>query len=67
MSEDTRTRDVHRAAIDLRTQFVADARAPRDGAMASDRGSPAGDVHAYLRARVRGIRTVRPAAKSWRT
>jgi len=54
-------------AAKQRAEFVADAEAARTQAMASGKGFPASDVHAYLRARVRGLRTSKPKAKSWRS
>jgi predicted transcriptional regulator len=53
-------------AARLRAGFVADADAARTEAMASGKAFPASEVHAYLRARVRGVRVAKPKAKSWR-
>ncbi len=53
-------------AAKLRAEFVADAAAARKEALASGKGFAASDVHAYLRARVRGNRAPKPKAKTWR-
>jgi hypothetical protein len=54
-------------AAKLRAEFVADADAARKDALASGTGFAAADVHAYLRARVRGSRAAKPRARSWRS
>jgi predicted transcriptional regulator len=54
-------------AAKLRAEFVADADAARTEALASGTGFAAPDVHAYLRARVRGSRTKKPKARTWRS
>ena len=51
----------------LRAAFVADADTAHKEALASGKGFAASDVHAYLRARVRGVRGRKPKAKSWRS
>jgi predicted transcriptional regulator len=50
----------------LRAEFVADAETARAEAVKSGKAFPASEVHAYLRARVRGVKAPRPKAKSWR-
>lgn len=49
-----------------RAQFVADAVASREEAVKSGKGYAAAEVHACLRARVRGESAPKPRAKSWR-
>lgn len=49
-----------------RGQFVASAIAARTEAIESGEGYAAEDVHAYLRARVRGQFVDKPKAKVWR-
>jgi predicted transcriptional regulator len=53
-------------AAEKRAQFVADAVASREGMLKSGKGYAAEDVHAYLRARVRGESAPKPKAKAWR-
>jgi hypothetical protein len=52
--------------LKLRAAFVADAMAARAEAVSSGEGFHASDVHAYVRARVRGNAAPTPKAKSWR-
>ena len=54
-------------AAKLRAEFVADAEMARAEAMKSGKGFPVSEVHAYLRARVRGLKAPKPKAKSWRS
>lgn len=54
-------------AAKVRAEFVADAQAARTEALKSGKGFPALEVHAYLRARVRGLKAPKPKAKSWRS
>jgi predicted transcriptional regulator len=57
----------HQTRLDeQRRAFVADAVAARTEALASGEGFAAADVHRYMAARVRGARTVRPKARTWR-
>jgi predicted transcriptional regulator len=49
-----------------RASFVAEALAARTAMLDSGRGYDADDVHAYLRNRVSGKKSVRPKAKPWR-
>jgi predicted transcriptional regulator len=49
-----------------RAQFVADAVAARNEALASGTGYAAEDVHAYLRAHARGESAAQPKTTSWR-
>lgn len=49
-----------------RSQFVADAAASRAATVKSGKGYTAEEVHAYIRARVRGKSVAKPRAKSWR-
>ncbi|HSI60463.1 MAG TPA: CopG family transcriptional regulator [Ideonella sp.] len=54
------------AAAERRAEFLADAQAAREAALASGQGFAAADVHAYLRERVAGKRAAkRPAQVSW--
>ncbi len=54
------------AHAERRAQFVADAVASREEAVKSGKGYAAEEVHAYLRARVKGKPVPKPRAKSWR-
>ena len=54
-------------AAKLRAGFVADAQAARTEAMKSGKAFAASEVHAHLRARVRGLKAPKPKAKSWRS
>ncbi len=49
-----------------RQEFVKAALASRDEAIASGKVFDADEVHAYLKARVRGEKVARPKAKQWR-
>ncbi len=49
-----------------RRAFVAEAVAARSEALTSGEGFSAADVHRYMAARVRGGRTTRPIARTWR-
>ena len=49
-----------------RASFIADAHAALKQARKSGKGYAADEVHAYLRAKVRGLPARRPKAKSWR-
>jgi predicted transcriptional regulator len=53
-------------AAEKRAQFVADAAASREDMLKSGKGYAAEDVHAYLRARVRGESAPKPKARAWR-
>lgn len=53
-------------AAEQRARFVAEAEAARTETLKSGKGYAAADVHAYLRARVRGKVGARPKARSWR-
>lgn len=54
-------------AAEQRAAFVADAEAARAETLASGKAYAATDVHAYMRARVRGQAAPRPRAKAWRS
>ncbi len=53
-------------AAETRARAVADAQAARTATRDDDNGYDAGEVHAYVRAKVRGVRAERPNAKPWR-
>lgn len=53
-------------AAERRAQFVSDAVAARDQALASNLGIPATNVHDYLRDKTRGKPATRPNARAWR-
>jgi hypothetical protein len=53
-------------AAERRAEFVAEAVASREEMLKSGKGYAAEDVHAYLRARVRGEAAPKPKAKAWR-
>ena len=54
------------SAAEQRARFVAGALAAREGMEKSGKGYVAEEVHAYLRAKLRGVKARRPKAKSWR-
>jgi predicted transcriptional regulator len=53
-------------AVEQRTQFVAQAKAARDGMLEGGQGHDADAVRAYLRARLADPAATRPAPTSWR-
>jgi len=54
------------SAAERRAGFVASAQTAREQMLANGRGYDAGQVHAYLKARVTGAKPAKPKAKSWR-
>ena len=54
------------ALAEQRRAFVAEALAARDRTIASGRWYSAAAVHRYISARVRGKKTRRPKATTWR-
>ena len=54
------------SAAERRAGFVASAQVARDQMLATGKGYDAGEVHAYLKARVAGGKPAKPKAKSWR-
>lgn len=52
-------------AAERRAEFVADARKAREQMIKSGKGFDAEAVHAYLRARIAGVKAAKPKAKSW--
>lgn len=59
---------IRRAAVaaERRAQFVEQANTARTEMLQTGQGHDAGEVHAYLRQRLAGHTTERPAAKPWR-
>ena len=54
------------SAAERRAGFVASAKAAREQMVETGKGYEAGEVHAYLKARVAGATPAKPKAKSWR-
>lgn len=54
------------SAAEQQAAFVADAMAAQQEMLSSGQGYDAEEVHAYIAARVSGLDTPRPKAKSWR-
>lgn len=52
-------------AAERRTSFVAQAQAAREQMLKSGKGYDAGEVHAYLKARIAGDKPAKPKARSW--
>ena len=53
-------------AAELRRKFVADAESARRRLVSSGKGYDADSVHTYIGDRLRGKKTARPRAISWR-
>lgn len=53
-------------ASEQRAGFVDEARAAREQMLRTGKGYDAGEVHAYLKARIAGKKAVKPKAGSWR-
>ncbi|GAB3420175.1 ribbon-helix-helix domain-containing protein [Massilia agilis] len=53
-------------AVELRTQFVAQALAARNEMRQSGHGHDADEVRTYLRTRIGDKQTPRPSTKTWR-
>ena len=53
-------------AAERRASFVGDAQAAREQMLATGKGYDAGEVHAYLKARLSGDKSAKPKARSWR-
>ena len=53
-------------ASEQRAGFVGEARAAREQMLRTGKGYDAGEVHAYLKARIAGKKAVKPKAGSWR-
>ena len=53
-------------AAEQRASFVSDAQAAREQMLATGKGYDAGEVHAYLKARLSGDKPAKPKARSWR-
>lgn len=52
-------------AAERRAGFVGEALAARAQMLKSGQGYDAGEVHAYLKARIAGDKPAKPKAKSW--
>lgn len=52
-------------AAERQASFVGEAQAARVQMLSSGLGYDAGEVHAYLKARVAGDKPAKPKAKSW--
>ena len=53
-------------AAEQRAGFVGEAQAAREQMLRTGKGYDAGEVHAYLKARIAGKKVVKPKAGSWR-
>lgn len=53
------------SAAEQRASFVNEAQAAREQILKTGKGYDAGEVHAYLKARIAGSTPERPKAKSW--
>ena len=53
-------------AAEQRAGFVGEAQAAREQMLRTGKGYDAGEVHAYLKARIAGKKAVKPKAGSWR-
>jgi predicted transcriptional regulator len=53
-------------AAEQRAGFVAEALAAREQMLKTGKGYDAGEVHAYLKARIAGGKAVKPKAGFWR-
>lgn len=53
-------------AAERRTDFLGEAQAAREQMLRTGKGYDAGDVHAWLKARIAGKRRAQPKAVSWR-
>jgi len=54
------------AEAERRAAFVGEARAAREQMLVSSQGYDAGEVHAFLKARIAGAKPTRPRARTWR-
>lgn len=52
-------------AAEQRAGFVAEAQAARDQMLKTAKGYDAGEVHAWLMARIAGKKPAKPKARSW--
>jgi predicted transcriptional regulator len=55
------------AEAERRAAFVGEARVAREQMLASDQGYDAGEVHAFLKARIAGAKPARLRARTWRS
>ncbi len=53
------------AATEQRARFIADAKLARAEMIDTGKGFDAGDVHAYLKAKVAGKKPAKPKTRSW--
>jgi predicted transcriptional regulator len=53
-------------AAECRANFIAEAHAARKQMRDTGKGYDAGEVHAYIQARIAGKKATKPKAKSWR-
>ena len=53
-------------AAEQRACFVGEAQAAREQMLRTGKGYDAGEVHAYLKARIAGKKVAKPKAGSWR-
>lgn len=54
-------------AAERRANFVGDAQAAREHMLKTGKGYAAGEVHAYLKARIAGKKSAKPKARSWQS
>lgn len=52
-------------ATEQRLGFIAEARSAREELIDTGRGLDAGEVHAYLKAKVAGKKTTKPKTRAW--
>lgn len=52
-------------AAERRASFVSEAQAAREQMLKTGKGYDAGEVHAYLKARIAGNKPAKPKARSW--
>jgi len=60
---------IEQAAVvaERRASFVTEAQAAREQMLRTGKGYDAGEVHAYLKARIAGNKSAKPKARSWQS
>jgi len=60
---------IEQAAVvaERRASFVTEAQAAREQMLRTGKGYDAGEVHAYLKARIAGKKSAKPKARSWQS
>jgi len=54
-------------AAERRASFVSEARTAREQMLKTGKGYDAGEVHAYLKARIAGKKAAKPKARAWQS